>query len=122
MIILRQRHFSVSDRKMIEKLIEKLEKAGIEDYEIVPRIPRNIISISIDSLGIVKVYLPLEEEYMQYDIDDFIRRNFGLHYRTLTTLDRNIYVQKVSQSLGLDNLVKLINFIIEETDFCAILE
>ena len=122
MIILRQRHFSISDRRMIDKLLDKLEDAGIEDFELVPRIPRDVVSISINSIGMVNIYLPLDYEYNQYDIDDFIRRNFGPNYKTSTTLDRNIFIQKVSHQLGIDQVVELINYIIEETEFCAIIE
>lgn len=122
MIILRQRCFSFSDRKMIDEIIENLEKDGVEDFEIVPRIPRDVVSISVDSLGMLKIYLPMDYEYNQYDIDDFIRRNLGHQYRTTTSLDRNIYIQKVSLRMGAEQIAKVIGYIIEETEFCAIIE
>lgn len=122
MIILRQRHFSMSDRKMIEKVIEKLESEDIEDFRVVSSPRSDVISIGIDQGGKVKIYLPLEYEYNQYDIDDFIRRNLGMYFRTSTTRERNLYVQSVRGEMTASQVFALVEFIIEETEFCAIIE
>jgi len=120
MIILRTRHFSFSDRKMIPKIIEKLEKLKVEDYEISNKIPSDVISISSD-LNSTYVYIPKEFEYSQYDIDDCVR-SLVPHARTSTKYDRNIYIMKISIPLKLDQYCKLVKYIAEEWEFCTILE
>ena len=42
--------------------------------------------------------------------------------RTTTTLDRDIYVMKISVSLTFDQYYKLLRFIIKDNGFCAIIE
>ena len=122
MIILRQRHFSLSDRKMIEKVINKLEDEDIEDFRVVSSPRSDVISVGVNQGGMVKIYLPLAYEYTQFDIDDFIRRNLGMHFRTSTIRDRNLYIQSIRGELGVNQIFSLIEFIIEETEFCAIIE
>ena len=121
MIILRTRHFSLSSRKMIDTVVENLDKMKVEDYEITERVPRDVISITMDELGNIKIYLPRDYEYSQYDIDDYIRY-LKPHYRTNTTLDRNLYVMKVSGPLKPREIAMLIKYIADENDFCSIVE
>ena len=108
MIILRTRHFSI-DRKMIDKIEEKLDKLGVEDYEITKKIPLDVISITSDYIT-PKIYIPRDFEYSQYDIDDFIRSIIP-HAKTKTVYDRNIYVMSVSIPMKLDQYCKLIKYI-----------
>lgn len=122
MIVLRRRHFSISDRKMIEEVIDKLESEDIEDFRVVSSPRSDVISVGIDQGGKVKIYLPLAYEYNQYDIDDFIRRRLGMYFRTSTTRERNLYVQSVRGEMTASQVFALVEFIIEETEFCAIIE
>lgn len=121
MIIFRIRHFSdLQTRKMITKLTEKLDRDRIEDYEVSDKIPRDVISISPDPSSI-KIYIPRDLEYSQYTIDDTIR-SLVPHLRTTTTLERDIYVMKLSGTLNFDQLYKLIREIIEDNEFCSIID
>lgn len=120
MIILRRRHFSLTNEQMIDKLVEKLDSSYVEDYEVSDKIPRDDISIFIDN-SIPTIYIPTDLEFSQYDIDDFIR-SMAPHLRTNTRLDRNIYVMNVSGKLDLNQLYKLVKFIIEIGDFCTIID
>ena len=120
MIILRTSHFSLQQNgKMIEKVIEKLDKSGVEDYEIVKKIPLDVISITMD-LGKTKIYIPRDYEYSQYDIDDFVR-DLVPYAKTRTVYDRNIYVMTISIPLKLDQFCKIIDFIAKEWEFCSII-
>lgn len=119
MIILRRRHFSLINEQMINKLVEKLDSNFVEDYEVSDKIPRDDISISIDN-STPTIYIPTDLEYSQYDIDDFIR-SMAPHLRTTTKLDRNIYVMTVSGKLDINQLFKLIKFIIDIGDFCTLI-
>ena len=120
MIILRRRHFSLTNEQMIDKLVEKLDSSYVEDYEVSDKIPRDDVSISIDN-SVPTIYIPTDLEFSQYDIDDFIR-SMAPHLRTNTRLDRNIYVMNVSGKLDLNQLYKLVKFIIEIGDFCTIID
>lgn len=120
MIILRRRHFSLTNEQMIDKLVEKLDSSYVEDYEVSDKIPRDDISISIDD-SVPTIYIPTDLEFSQYDIDDFIR-SMAPHLRTNTRLDRNIYIMNVSGKLDLNQLYKLVKFIIEIGDFCTIID
>ena len=120
MIILRRRHFSLTNEQMIDKLVEKLDSSYVEDYEVSDKIPRDDVSISIDD-SVPTIYIPTDLEFSQYDIDDFIR-SMAPHLRTNTRLDRNIYVMNVSGKLDLNQLYKLVKFIIEIGDFCTIID
>lgn len=121
MIILRQRHFSIVNRKMIDEIIQKLERDGYDDFDTSTSITRENISISVEGSGMVKIYLPADYEYSQYNIDDFIRRKLGPHYRTSTSLDRNIYIQKVGQALGVEQIAKIVEYIIDTEEFCTLI-
>lgn len=120
MIILRTSHFSYDSKKMINKIIEYLDNNDVEDYGVEKKIPLDSISILPDPDS-VKIYIPREFEYSQYDIDDFIR-SLVSYARTNTKLDRNIYVMKVSVALKPVQIAKIVEYIAEEWDFCTILE
>lgn len=119
MIILRQRIYS-GNRLMIDRITKKLDNAGLDDYDIASRISKDSISITSD-LGNLKLYLPREYEYSQYDIDDFIR-GLGM-FRTKTVPDGNQFVMTISGGrLTEAQYFKLLKYIIEENEFITILE
>lgn len=112
-----------SDKKvddMIDKLVDKLDKAGVYDYEIVDRIQKDVISINSD-LNNIRIYIPLEFEYSQFDIDDYVR-DIVPFSRPVTTLDRNIYIMKIPTKLDFNQYFKLIKFIVENEEFCSIIK
>lgn len=114
-----QRLYS-SNRGMVDRITKKLDNAGLDDYDIATRIPDDSISITSD-LGNLKIYLPREYEYSQYDIDDFIR-GLGM-FRTKTVPDGDIYIMTVSGGrLNEMQYFKLLKYIIEENEFITILE
>lgn len=119
MIILRQRIYS-GNRLMIDRITKKLDNAGLDDYDIASRISKDSISVTSD-LGNLKLYLPREYEYSQYDIDDFIR-GLGM-FRTKTVPDGNQFVMTISGGrLTEVQYFKLLKYIIEENEFITILE
>lgn len=120
MIVLKRCHFSLTDDKMMDSLVEKLDSEFVKDYEVSEKVPKDDISIAIED-SVPTIYIPTDLEYSQYDIDDFIR-SMAPHLRTNTRLDRNIYVMKVSGKLNLYQYVKLVKFIIEINDFCTLIK
>ena len=105
---------------MIEDIVKQLDKIDVEDYVVTKKIPLDSISVTTD-LNSIKIYIPRDYEYSQYDIDDFVK-SLQPHARTKTVYDRNIYVMTVSSSLNMNQLCKLIKYISEEWDFCTIIE
>lgn len=118
MILFRQKLYS-RNKVMIDKIIAKLEKNGYEDFDIVSKIPADSISVTSD-LNSLKIYLPKEYEFDQYGIDDFLRGMAG-YLRTRTVLDRDIYVMTVTGRLTEDQYCKLLQYIIDEEEFVAII-
>lgn len=106
---------------MIPEITEILDKDDIEDYEVENKVPKDVISISVDEGGKVKIFLPKDYEYSQYDIDDFIRTLYP-HYRTTTTTEGRIKIMKPSGDMDAKKIAKLIEYIIEENEFCTIVD
>lgn len=106
--------------EMVDKIVEKLDKNGIYDYEVSDKIQKDVISIGTD-LNNLKIYIPLDYEYSQYDIDDFIRDQIPFS-RPVTLLDRNIYVMKITNKVTIDQYYKIVKFIIENDEFCSIIK
>ncbi len=116
----KQRSFS-GNQQMIDRITKKLDNAGLDDYDVASKISKDSISITSD-LGNLKLYLPYEYEYSQYDIDDFIRGMSGV-FRTKTVPDGDIYVMTVyGGRLNEIQYFKLLKYIIEENEFVTILE
>ena len=119
MIILRTKIFSKRDI-MIKNITSRLDREGLEDYEVSSRIPNDVISINSD-LSNIMIYIPSEFEYSQYEIDNFIR-SIAPFVRTETTLeDRNIFVMRLSGKLTESQYYRLIKEIIKEEEFCTII-
>lgn len=116
MIIIRQRCFSY----LLDSVENKLLKEDIEDFEISNKVSKENITITSD-LGNLKIYIPEDLDYFQYDLDDFIR-NLVSFSRTNTVFDRNIYTMTISRKLTEQQYYKLVKYIISETDYCTILE
>lgn len=116
----KQRSFS-GNQQMIDRITKKLDNAGLDDYDVASKISKDSISITSD-LGNLKLYLPYEYEYSQYDIDDFIRGMSGA-FRTKTVPDGDIYVMTVyGGRLNEIQYFKLLKYLIEENEFVTILE
>lgn len=106
---------------MIEKLVDKLEKDRLEDFEVSNRIPKDVISITTD-LKDIRIYIPTELDYAQYEIDDEIRRN-AKFLRTKIILDRNIYeMTLIGGTLTFSQYYNVVKYIIKEQGFCTLLD
>ena len=105
---------------MIPNLVDRLESDGVEDFEVSNKVSTSDISVSGD-LGNLKFYIPCDLDYFQYELDDFIRQQ-AKFVRTQTSMERNIYVMKLHGALTLSQLVKVVEYIIEEQGYCIILD
>lgn len=118
MIILKYKDFS--NTTIINKVVEKLDREGIEDYEVSDRIPNDVISITAENLNGVRIYIPEEMEYSQFEIDDYIRKQ-AKFVRTNTTQERKFFIMKLTGTLTQPQYYNIIKWIIEEQGFCTIL-
>ena len=119
MIILRTARFSIANN-MVKNITEKLDRDGIDDYDVSNSIPSDSISITSD-LKDTKIYIPTDFEYSQFEIDDYIRSMVS-YMRPSTTYDRNIYVMKLSGRLSETQYYKLVKYIATEHEFCVIID
>lgn len=118
--LLQQRSFS-GNRGMIDRITKKLDALDFEDYDISTKIPKDSISISSD-LGNLKIFLPSDYEYSQYDIDDFVR-GLSSHLKTKTVEEDDLYVMSIlGGRLTEAQYFKLAKFIMEENEFITFLE
>lgn len=121
MITFRRKWYSVlgKNNTMVQKITEKLDKEREYDYEVDTKIPKDVISINT-SLDSLEIYLPKDNDYAQYGIDETLRDMIP-YIRTTTTFERDIYVVRVKGKLTFDQYYKLIKYIIQTEGFCVIL-
>lgn len=119
MVSFRLKNFSIFN-KMIEEIKKKLESDRVEDFEVSQKIPKDSISITGDIKNI-KIYIPMDLEYSQIKIEDFIRK-LSKFNRCSTSLDRNIFVMKLSDNLTIQQYIKLVEYIVDEEGYCTILD
>jgi hypothetical protein len=105
---------------MIQKITERLDKDGETDYEVSDRIPSDVISITGELNGL-KIYIPTDLDYAQYEIDDFIR-SMAKFVRTNTITEKGRFVMTLNGNLNFIQYYKLIKNIIKEEGFCTILD
>lgn len=110
--------FKSKSSPMLDRISQKLDVAGIEEYDLVEEIPGDHISIT-GELSNTEVYFPEKYEYSQYDIDDFIM-SLSPGLRTSTTIDRDMTIMKIKSRLTEPQFFKLVKFIIDTEGFCSI--
>ena len=120
-MIIVEKCYSYSSGKMIEKLIEKLDKDGFEDYEVVDKIPNDVISIIPDQSK-VKIYIPSNLEYSQYEIDAFLRKEARFVRTNTEQINRNILEMSLNGTLQMSQIYKLITYIIDKEGFCSLID
>lgn len=103
----------------LENVKRKLNSEGIRDFDVSCRVPSDCISIDTN-LNKLTIYLPEELEYSQYGIDSFIR-SMVPYARTTVNQDRSMYIMTVNGRLSEAQLVKLIKFIIQDSEFCMLI-
>lgn len=112
--------FKNKTKAMLDRLIQKLDKENIEDYELSEDIPEKSVGVTSDLDG-VEVYIPNKTSYYQYDIDDYVR-SLGSGLRTCTNFDRDIYKLKVKGTMTEAQYFKLIKYLIDLSDFVTIVK
>jgi hypothetical protein len=108
---------------MLDKITDKLDRERIDDYEVYDKIPSDVIGITGD-LKNATIYIPEEMDDELYRIDDFLRREARfLRTRLGVSSDKKkVRTIEIMGTLTLSQYVKLVDFIIDEADFCAIVD
>lgn len=117
MIILREKTYSST---LLNHLNFELGRSGYSDYDISSSIPEDQISLTTD-LNKLEIYVPVNLEYSQYSISDFLR-TMSPTLRTKTVLDRNIFILTVLGRLTEAQYIKLVKNIINQEEFCTIID
>lgn len=117
MIVLREKNYS---NNFLERVVGNLDRSGIDDYDISNSIPGDYISITSDPMN-TKIYVPVDLEYSQYDIEDFIRSTAPF-IRTKTAFDRDVFIMSLTGKLTDAQYIKIVKFIIENEEFCVIID
>lgn len=104
---------------MVNNITARLDREGVDDYDVSDTIPQDSISITSD-LKDTKIYIPTDFEYSQFEIDDYIR-SIVSYIRPSITYDRNIYVMKLSGRLSEAQYYKIVKYIATKHEFCVII-
>ena len=112
--------FKEKSAQMLDRISQKLDQAGLEEYEMVTDVPEDSVSITGELLDTI-VYLPQKYEYLQYDVSDFIR-TLSPSLRSTSEVNRDLIKIKVRGKLTEPQYFKLIKYLIDETEFCSIIE
>ena len=107
---------------MLNKIVEKLDQLRIGDFEVYSKIPEDEISVTAELRNTI-IYVPEDLEDELYRIDDFLRREARFLRTKLGLSDKQeIKTIQIQGTLTLPQYTKLIKFIIDEVDFCGIIE
>lgn len=119
MIVFRRKFFSLNNQTL-KRITQKLDKERIYDYDVDDTIQDDVLTIT-SNLKDIEVFIPLDEEFAQFEIQDFIT-GISPFTRVTTTLERDIYVLKINGKLTEDQYYKLIKHIIDTVGFITLLD
>ena len=119
MITYKQKEYS-NPSDVILKATQALEKERVFDFEVSDKISKKSISIS-GNLENLEIWIPQEQEFSQYSIDDCIRELLPYAY-TNTRYESGLYKMSVKGKLTLTQYIKLLKHIIKEADFVVLVD
>lgn len=106
-----------------QKVIDRLKKDKIDDYDIIEEPPYDVISIEIDPEEL-KINIPTDQEYIKFEIEDFIRDEIKYYRVKIDSINRYLTVMRVRglRPLTINEISNLVEFIINKYEFCSIIE
>lgn len=117
MIVYTNKYFS--SLMPFEEVVDRVEDAGIEDFEVSPKISKDNISITTN-LNNLKVYVPPKRPYDQYTIETFVRM-FDPTNRARMENESGYIIMEFPRPIKLKNYISLVKTIIDINGFCTIL-
>jgi hypothetical protein len=116
MIIYTSKYFS---KNPVEVIADEVENAGIEDFEVSPKISKTNITITADP-GNLRVYIPPRRMYDQYTIESFIRMYDPTNRASMEKEDGYV-IMTFPRPIKMKTYIGLVEEIIEINGFCTIL-
>lgn len=116
MIVLTNKYYSGDP---VEVIADELERSGIIDFEVSPRISKQNVTINTD-LSNLKIYIPPSRNYDQYSIESYIRRTDPTNRASAERIEDYV-VMTYPRPIRLKTYIGLVNEIIELDGFCTIL-
>lgn len=111
--------FSNIDKDMIEGVVKELRKNGVEDIELTDRAPSDVISVTSD-LSNLKIIIPEDYDYAQYEIEDWIRTECKF-VRSSITYERRLLILNLTGTLTKDQYIRLVKYLVKFYGFCSII-
>lgn len=120
MIIFRRKLYSniLGRFPMIKEISKMLDDSREYNYDLEDNIPSDSVSLNFDLSNMI-INLPLDMEYIQYDIDDFVR-SLNPSFRTSSIPDRDIVRVKIKGNLSLSQAYKLVKYLIKVAEYIVI--
>lgn len=118
MIVYTNRYFSANSMPL-EEVVDKVEDAGVEDFEVSPKISKDNISLTAD-LNNLKVYVPPKRVYDQYTVETYVRM-FDPTNRARMENESGYIIMTFPRPIKLKNYIGLVKTIIDINGFCTIL-
>lgn len=103
----------------VEYIAEELENAGVEDFEVSPKISKDNITLTTD-LSNLKVYIPPRRMYDQYTVESYVRM-FDPTNRARMDNEAGYIIMTFPRPIRLKNYIGLVKEVIEINGFCTIL-
>lgn len=113
--------FSTKSEKMIDSIEKELKRRRVDDFEVSSTIPSDVCSLEITDNGLLVINVPERLDFFRFDVDDFVRRRYP--YQNISTqIDRDLFRLKLNIPVKESEVIEIVNYIIEEQEFCTLIK
>ena len=113
--------FSTKSEKMIDSIEKELRRRRVDDFEVSSTIPSDVCSLEITDNGLLVINVPERLDFFRFDVDDFVRRRYP--YQNISTqIDRDLFRLKLNIPVKESEVIEIVNYIIEEQEFCTLIK
>lgn len=113
--------FSTKSEKMIDSIEKELKRRRVDDFEVSSTIPSDVCSLEITDNGLLVINVPERLDFFRFDVDDFVRRRYP--YQNISTqIDRDLFRLKLNIPVRESEVIEIVNYIIEEQEFCTLIK
>lgn len=113
--------FSTKSEKMIDSIEKELRRRRVDDFEVSSTIPSDVCSLEITDNGLLVINVPERLDFFRFDVDDFVRRRYP--YQNISTqIDRDLFRLKLNLPVKESEVIEVVNYIIEEQEFCTLIK
>ena len=106
---------------MIDSIEKELKRRRVDDFEVSSTIPSDVCSLEITDNGLLVINVPERLDFFRFDVDDFVRRRYP--YQNISTqIDRDLFRLKLNIPVKESEVIEIVNYIIEEQEFCTLIK